>query len=102
MPTPLIIAFLIGLVIVLTAIRALVAAPRLSVAARILAALAFTLLALFCAFGFAAAMEPGDDHLLWRMVYGGVFLACVASVVRLTFARQKSETTEESPGRSDH
>ncbi len=96
MPTPLIIALFIGLAIALIAIRALIAAPRLSVPVRIAAALTFTVLALFCAFGFAAAMEPGDDHIIWRLVYGTVFLVCGSAIVRLALARRSPEATQNS------
>ena len=96
MSTPLIIALIVGLAIAATAIRALIAAPRLSIAVRVAAALTFVVLALFCAFGFAAAMGPGDDHIIWRIIYGGVFHACAFAVVRLALARRSTETTQKS------
>ena len=96
MPTPLIFALFIGLAVATTAIRALMAAPRLSVAARIAAALTFAVLAMFCALGFAAAMEPGDYHIIWRLIYGAVFLVCGSAAVRLALARRSRETTQNS------
>ena len=49
----------------------------------LLGILALTVLALACAVGFLATFEPGSRPLLWRLVYGGAILACLAGVLRL-------------------
>ena len=87
MPIELFVASLVGLVILVTAIVAVISAPRLGIAARFLAALIFAPLALFCMWGFAAAMEPGDFHILWRVLYVTIFVASLAAIGRLVFTK---------------
>ena len=91
--SPLIIALLIGAAFVAVAVRAAIGAGRLSVAVRILAALTFAVVAFVSAWGFAAAMEPGADHIIWRVLYGSVFAACLSAVVRLVVAKRKPSET---------
>jgi hypothetical protein len=54
---------------------------------RILAGLALLAVACFCVFGFFASFEPGNG-LLWKVVYGALFLGCLFGVVAL-FRRKR-------------
>jgi hypothetical protein len=87
MPTELLIAVIIASAILLAAGTSIVMVARLGLAIRIVAALAFVPLALISAWGFAAAMEPGDFHVVWRVLYAAVFVACLGAIGRLAFAR---------------
>ncbi len=87
MPTPLIVALIIGCSIVILAGRCIVGARRAGAAKRIFAAVTFAPIALFCLWGFAAAMEPGDFHIVWRVLYAVVFLACLSAIVWLMLAK---------------
>ncbi len=91
MPTPLIIMSIIGLAIIAWAVSCIIAVPRTHLAMRIVAALSFVPISLFCLWGFAAAMEPGDYHIVWRVGYGVVFLACLIAIGRVLLAKQVSE-----------
>jgi len=90
MPIELLIALCIGLVVLIAAILAVVAAPRLGITFRIVAALIFAPWALFCVYGFAASMEPGDFHVVWRVAYAAVFFACVSAIGRLALAKPQN------------
>ena len=94
MPNELFIVLPVGLAILVAAFCAALTAPRLGVAVRALAALVFAPLALFCVYGFAASMEPGDYHFIWRMVYPALFLACSSAVMRLVFAKSQHSKVE--------
>lgn len=87
MPKELLIALPIALFVIVAAIRAVVIAPRLGMASRIVAALVFAPVALFCVYGFVASMEPGDHHVIWRVAYVAVILACLSAIGRLVFAK---------------
>ncbi|MCH7751942.1 MAG: hypothetical protein IH898_07295 [Planctomycetes bacterium] len=96
MSIELLVVLSIGLVIVVAATAVVVMASRLGTLIRIIAALAFVPLACFCLFGFAASFEPGDYHVIWRVLYAVVFLACIAALGRLVLVkRQKSGSTQE-------
>ena len=96
MPNELLVPLAIGLVIVVAATAVVVMASRLGTLIRIVAALPFFALACFCLFGFAASFEPGDNHVIWRVLYAVVFLACISALGRLVLVkRQKSDSTQE-------
>ena len=96
MPRELLFGLPIGLIIVISAFAAVVAAPRLGVPIRILALLLLLPVACFCVFGFAASFEPGDFHVVWRVLYAVVFLACLAGSARLVFVkRDTSNSTQD-------
>lgn len=95
MPTPLIVAVIVGLVIMIWAGRCIIVARRLHPATRIVAALIFAPIALFCLWGFAAAMEPGDYHIAWRVGYVVVFVACLFATGWLVLAKPKSEQFDQ-------
>ena len=95
MPTPFMFLLLIGFAIVIAASVCVVMARRLHTAIRIVAALAFAPVALFCMFGFAASMEPGDNHVVWRVVYLVVFLACLLAIGRLVLAKPLKGTINQ-------
>ena len=86
MPTELIVPLVIGLIIVLSACACAVKAPRLPMPIRIVSVVVLIPVGLFCAFGFAAASEPGDYHHVWQIGYAIVFLACVSAIGRLALA----------------
>lgn len=73
---------------VVAAVRCVIVAQRLQPAVRTVAALVFAPVALFCMYGFAASMEPGDYHIVWRVAYAIIFLACLSAIGRLVLARQ--------------
>ena len=83
----LLIGLAICLIIIATALTAIVAAPRLGVVARILALCLLLPIACFCVFGFAASFEPGESHLKWRILYTVIFIVCLAGAVRLVIAK---------------
>ena len=58
--------------------------------ARAVVALVLLAVAAFCVFGFLATFEPIDPEaqLIWRAVYGGVGLGCVAGAVWLILAHK--------------
>ena len=96
MPNELLVGLLIGLGIVVAAIVAVVVASRLGTLIRIIAALPFAFLACFCLFGFAASFEPGDYHIIWRVLYAVVFLACMLALGRLALVKRvKPDSTPE-------
>lgn len=95
MPTPLIVALIIGFALIVWAGRCIILARRLHPAVRIVAALTFAPVALFCLYGFAAAMEPGDYHLVWRVGYAVVFFACLFAMGRLVLAKRVSDTVDQ-------
>ena len=70
-------------------------ASRLGTLIRFLAALVFVLLACFRLFGFAATFKPGDYHVVWRVLYAVVFLACLATLFRLAFVKRQYVDTEQ-------
>lgn len=82
-----IIPLLIGLVILGAAIGCALSAPRLHLVVRILVALIFAFLGMCCLWGFAAAMEPGDGHLVWRVGYVVLLVACLVAMGRLILAK---------------
>lgn len=88
MPVELLVALLIGFVLVTALTTIVVMASRLGVVIRIIAGLAIMPLAGFCLFGFAASFEPGDFHVVWRVIYAVVFLVCLAALGRLVFAKR--------------
>lgn len=99
-PQPLataLIAALVGTAISVAAIAAACRAPRINWAARVTAIVTFTPVALFCVWGFAAAMEPGDYHAFWRVVYGAVFLSCLPAIGRLAFTKRVNPPSAETP-----
>jgi len=96
MPSELLIALCIGLVILVAAIRAVVVAPRLGITFRIVAALVFAPWALFCVYGFAASMEPGDFHVVWRVAYAAVFFACVSAIGRFALAKPQQRNDDQN------
>lgn len=89
MPPALIYSLLLGTVALLLAVVAVFRADKLTSPVRFMAAMVFAPLACFCVFGFGAAFEPGDYHVVWRWVYAVTFLACVAALVRLSVARRR-------------
>ena len=99
MPTPLIVALIIGFAIIAFAIRCVIGTRQSNPAKRILAAVIFVPIALFCLWGFAAAMEPGDYHIVWRVGYGVVFLMCLFTIGCLVFAKRSKEdgTQDQAP-----
>ncbi len=48
----------------------------------------------FTFFGFAATFEPGADNWVSRIVYGAVFLGCIASIIRLCWTRRHNSITD--------
>ena len=95
MPNLLFIPLIFGFTILVAASVCVVMARRLNTAIRIVAALAFAPVALFCMFGFAASMEPGDNHVVWRVVYLVVFLACLLAIGRLVLAKPLKGTINQ-------
>ena len=87
MPTGLFIGLPIAVAVVLATIAAVVMAPRLGVPLRILAVLAILPIAGFSVFGFAASFEPGDSHVIWRVMYTVVFLGCLSAIARLSWVK---------------
>ena len=68
--------------------------------ARVSAALALLAIALFCAFGFLAAFEPGNGW-FWKLGYGALGCLCVTAAVGLLRRRggsRKPPGAESSPG----
>ena len=98
MPDHLLIPLLIAAVIAVLAAIGVVAAPRLSVVARILVGIVLAPIALFCVFGFLAAMEPGNYHVFWRAGYIALFLLCVLAIARLALAPLSQQNVDEEPG----
>ncbi len=94
MPTELIVPFIIGLFIALSACACAVKAPRLPMPIRIVSAALFVLLGIFCVFGFAAAREPGDYHVVWQIGYAIIFLACLPAVGRLVLAAKPNKVRD--------
>lgn len=90
MTTALIVPLIIGCAVVLAAVLCVVKARQFPIAIRILAGLFFALFGLFCAFGFAAALEPGDDRLIWQVGYALTFLACLFAIGRLFLVASNS------------
>ena len=88
MPGEVLFSLPIGLIIVIAVVAAVVAAPRLDVSIRVFALLSLLPVACFCVFGFAASFEPGDFHVVWRVLYAVVFLVCLAGAVRLVFVKR--------------
>ena len=86
MPTSLIVALCIAALIMIWAVRCIWIARRAGLAARMTSAVALAPVALFCLYGFAAAMEPGDYHVVWRVGYGTLFLTCLGAIVWLLLA----------------
>ena len=97
MPSQLLIPLLIGPLIAVSAAIAVAAAPRLPVVARILAGLVLAPIALFCVFGFVAAMEPGDYHVVWQVGYIALFLLCTLAITRLALAPFSQPDVDEEP-----
>ena len=95
MSTPLLVVSLIGLLIIAAAVRCWILAPHLSLIRRLVSAIPFVVLGLFSVYGFAAAMEPGDGHMYWRVLYASVFLACVLAIARLVLAKSLSSKIDE-------
>ena len=95
MPPALIYSLLLGTVALLLALVAVLRAERLTSPIRFMAAMVFAPLACFCVFGFGAAFEPGDYHVVWRWVYAVTFLACVSAMVRLGVARHRDGNRPE-------
>jgi hypothetical protein len=87
MPKALIVASLVGTLIVISAVAAVIKAPRLGKVVRFVAALPFAPIGIICLYGFAAAMEPGDFHVIWRILYAAVFFACLGAIGRLLFSK---------------
>jgi peptidoglycan/LPS O-acetylase OafA/YrhL len=95
MPPALIYSLMLGTVALLLALVAVLRAERLTSPVRFMASLVFAPLACFCVFGFGAAFEPGDYHVVWRLVYAVTFLACVAALVRLGVAGRRDRNRPE-------
>lgn len=95
MPPELLIALLIAVIVISGAIAAVAAAPRLRWPARILALLLFLPVTLFSVFGFVASFEPGDYHIIWRILYATVFISCVAGAGRIVTARRPSDDARD-------
>jgi len=95
MPTTLIITLLVGILLFFAASACVVMAPRFPMVIRIVAGLLFILLGLFCVFGFAAAMEPGDYHVAWRVGYAVLFLACLLAIGRLALANNTTRSSDQ-------
>ena len=92
MEVVLLLTLIAAVVITVAGLLGSIFSQQLSLVARILSALWLTMLALFCAFGFLASFEPGENSLVWRTGYGISFVVCVGAVGRLIFTlRQKSE-----------
>lgn len=94
MPTPLIVALIIGIGIIAFAACCVIGARHSDLPKRILAAVTFVPIALFCLWGFAAAMEPGDYHIVWRIGYGVVFLTCLFTIGWLVFGKRPQQDAE--------
>jgi len=88
MPRELLFGLPIALILVIAVGATIVAAPRLGPLIRILALMLLLPVAFFCAFGFAASFEPGDFHVVWRVLYAVVFLASLAGAARLAFVKR--------------
>ncbi len=95
MPTGLLIGSLImlavGLVLLVGGIATIIKAPQMGAGIRLCAMLMFVPAVLFCPWGFAAAMEPGDYHILWRIGYVLVFLSSLAAIGRLVFSKREQQ-----------
>lgn len=98
MPTASILPLLMGVVLIIAAVACAVLAPRLPTVMRIAAAIIFLPLALFCVYGFAAAMEPGDDHIVWRIGYPVLFAACLTAIGRLVLTKGAPHRSSQAPG----
>ena len=96
MPTTLIVPLLVAIILVIAASACVVMAPRFPTAMRIVAALLFVPLGLFSVFGFAAAMEPGDYHVVWCVGYSVLFLACLLAIGRLAFAKGATRSSDQT------
>lgn len=91
MSTTSVMPFLIGFVLVVTAVASAVCAPTMPVMIRITAATIFLMLALFCVYGFIAAMEPSESAMYSRVAYPLLFFSCLAALGRLAFSRDASQ-----------
>jgi hypothetical protein len=96
MPTTWILPLLIGVVLMIAAVACTVMAPRLATVIRLAAAIVFLPLALFCVYGFVAAAEPGNYHIVWRIGYPVLFVACLAAVGRLVFTKSARPSSPDS------
>ncbi len=90
MPPALIFSLLLGSVAVLLAGVVVFRAEQLTSPVRLMAAIVFAPLACFCVFGFGAALEPGNDHVVWRWLYAITFLVCGIALVRLMLLRRRN------------
>lgn len=63
-------------------------ARSLSRVMRVAAGMVLAAVALFCVYGFVAAMEPGEGHIVWRVGYTFVFLTCLLAIVWLGLAQR--------------
>lgn len=94
MPTTLVIPLLIGIVLIIAAVACAVFASRLPAVIRIASAAIFLSLALFCVYGFIAALEPGEWAIFFRFAYPLLFAFCLAALGRLVFAKNAFQQEE--------
>ncbi len=99
MPTSLIVALIVGMAIVTSAVISMIATRRSNATTRRFVAVFFAPIALFCLYGFVAAGEPGDYHIVWRVGYGFVFISCLFTIGWLLFAKYSlaNEKPEQTP-----
>lgn len=95
MPTALLIALPVALGFIVFACACAWMAPKMHMALRVAGALMFVPVALFCLYGFAASMEPGDFHIVWRIGYVLMLLGSLAAMGRLAFARRIQKPSEQ-------
>ena len=91
MPAALIYSLLLGTVAVLLAVVSVFRAEKLTTPVRLMVAMVLAPLACFCVFGFGAAFEPGEFHIVWRWLYGTTFITCLAALWRLNRARRRDD-----------
>lgn len=91
MPTVLLVALIVIVPCILASLIGLLVASRLPLVLRVLAAIQFVLIGLFCGFGFLASFEPGPGQLAWRTTYGVIGTGCVLAVVWLGVAKPRTK-----------
>ena len=91
MSTVLLVAFIVIFPCVIASMIGLFVARQLPLVLRVLAAIQFVLIGLFCGFGFLASFEPGRGQLAWQTTYGVLGIGCVLAVVWLGVARPRNK-----------
>lgn len=102
MSTGSIVMLVVGLAVIAWAWRCIASARSLHPGTRVVAACTFIPIALACMWGFAAAMEPGDYHVVWRVGYAVVFVISVFTAGWLVLIKRAPEFDDAAAVTSNH